>query len=404
MLFHLPVPIGFRIDEDHWEYDEQERAAQRLIRAELNVILLHSNMRAEQQQIEWGWLWALPGISHIRQQTARMASRRFINGVRFQDVAMVLTYWRKPSLIPEAVKSQRKERIEDVVVMYCALLVTDFFKKIVAKRRSSVLKKSLQSNIAMKRWMIGDEQCRRRTAFYAEILQEEVAFALACRKTVARVRCPVSMTHTLIAIPQEGMPASAVFCSHQEAVKLKVRMCRHIHGLDMFRSRVSKQPVLLRFVDAVNQGRPDFYLDLRPIQWRGWQLTESEFDSFWRPVRLSSSVRKNPVDWDAFEFTSPGGGADGPPKEWTLLDAQSYVYGKDGEPASFTRLHLGSKETVNELIDSEQRETLVGAVVEVVGYVEVDSGLELEGLDGSQSRRPGRRGASIERTRKNSTK
>ena len=389
LLFHLPVPIGFRIDDNKYEYQENELAAQRLIRAELNIILLHSNMRAEQEALQWGWFWSLPGVSHLQRQTARMASKRFINGVRFHDVAMVFAYWRKPSLIPESVKAQRRERIEDVVMMYCALLITDFFRALVAKRKSAELKKSLQTSIVMKRWMAGDEQCRRRTHFYANILQEEIAFAAAYRKTVSSVRSQSASKHTLIAVPEDGMPANAKVCRHQDAVRQKVRLCRHIHGVDMLRSRGAKQPVLLHFVDMLNQSRPDFFLDMRQVEWKGWQQTESELDTFLRPVRLSSNVHKNPAEWDSYDFTSPGGGVSGLPMEWTLLDVQGFIEEQDGFPTSFVRLNLGSKSAVNELIDSEQREMLLGAVVEVLGYAEVDC-MELEGMEGSQSRRRGR--------------
>mmetsp|Transcript_28355 Transcript_28355/g.59219 ORF Transcript_28355/g.59219 Transcript_28355/m.59219 type:complete len:1163 (-) Transcript_28355:45-3533(-) len=395
LLYHLPVPLGFRVDLNRWEIEEHEQAAQRLIRAELNVILLHSNMQIEQREHEWKWLWALPGVSAMRRQTTRMASRRFVNGVRFQDVAMVLTYWRKPSLIPDSVKVQRKERVEDVIMMYCALLITDFFRAIVARRKSSALTKSLQANVAMRRWMGGNEQCARRTMYYANILQEEIAFASKCRRQVAHVRSPLSATQLLIAIPKEGL--SATVCSHNEAVLHKVRLCRHIHGLDMFRSRSASQPVLLRFIDQVNSCRPEFYLDMRPATWKGWQMTESEKDIFWRPVRLSANIYKRPVEWDSFEFTSPGGGSDGPPKSWTILDAQSFVGIVGGSSASFVRLNLGSKSTVDELISTEQREMLLGAVVEVIGYAEVETAAQIEDqamLDGKlrHNRGPGHGG------------
>jgi hypothetical protein len=369
-LFHLHVPIGFRVDLSSWEIEEHEQAAQRLIRAELNVILLHTNMQAERRERKWDWLWALPGVSAIRRQTIRMASKRFVNGVQFQDVAIVLTYWRKPSLIPDSVKAQRKERIEDVIMMYCALLITDFFRGIVARRKSSALIKSLQANVAMRRWMGNDEQCARRTIYYANILQEEIAFASRCRRQVTNIRSPWTATQLLIAIPKDGLAASV--CSHNQAVLQKVRYCRHIHGLDMFRSRMASQPVHCRFIDEVNKCRPDFFLDMRPAQWKGWQMAESDNDFFWRPVRLSTNIYKRPVEWDSFEFTSPGGGSDGPPKSWTILDAQSFVETDEGAPASFVRLNLGSKTTVDELIATEQREMLLGAVIEVIGYAEID--------------------------------
>ncbi len=376
LLYHLPVPIGFRVDLSRWEIEEHEQAAQRLIRAELNVILLHSNMQIEQRERKWKWLWALPGVSAMRRQTTRMASRRFINGVRFQDVAMVVTYWRKPSLIPDSVKMQRKERIEDVIMMYCALLITDFFRAIVARRKSSALTKSLQAHVSMRRWMGGNESCARRTMYYASILQEEIAFASKCRRQVNHVRSPMSATQLLIAIPKEGLSVSV--CSHSDAVLQKVRLCRHVHGLDMFRSRSASQPVLLRFIDQVNSCRPDFFLDIRPATWKGWQMTESEDDIFWRPVRLSANIYKRPVEWDSLEFTSPGGGSDGPPKSWTILDAQSFVGTDEGSPASFVRLNLGSKSTVDELISTEQREMLLGAVVEVIGYAEMETAAHIE--------------------------
>jgi hypothetical protein len=376
LLFHLPVPIGFRIDLNRFEIDEHEQAAQRLIRAELNVILLHSNMQMEQRERKWAWLWALPGVSAIRRQTTRMESLRFINGVHFQDVAMVLTYWRKPSLIPDSVKAQRKERIEDVIMMYCALLITDFFRSIVAKRKSSALTKSLQANVVMRRWMGGNIQCARRTMYYANVLQEEIAFSSRCRRQVTHVRSPLSATQVLIAIPKEGL--SATVCSHKEVVLQKVRLCRHIHGLDMFRTRSALQPVLLRFIDQVNSCRPDIFLDMRPATWRGWQITDSENDVFWRPVRLSTNIYKRPVEWDSFEFTSPGGGSDGPPKSWTILDAQSFAEIEGNSPASFVRLNLGSKSTVDELISTEQREMLLGAVVEVIGYAEVETAAQIQ--------------------------
>ena len=110
-------------------------------------------------------------------------------------------------------------------------------------------------------------------------------------------------------------------------------------------------------------------------------MTDSENDVFWRPVRLSTNIYKRPVEWDSFEFTSPGGGSDGPPKSWTILDAQSFAEIEGNSPASFVRLNLGSKSTVDELISTEQREMLLGAVVEVIGYAEVETAAQIQNED-----------------------
>jgi len=114
----MPLPLGHRRRDGKLVYEEKDRIITRMIRAELNVIVMDNReLKEEVMKGTWrGWWYhKLQGIS--------LASSEDVPQVTFKDVMMTLVYWRKPNLVPELRKMARSARVQKVIfVAHCLTL------------------------------------------------------------------------------------------------------------------------------------------------------------------------------------------------------------------------------------------------------------------------------------------
>ena len=97
--------MGHRLRNGGIQFGESDRVMLRLVRAELNVIVMEArDLEAEINEGTWrGWWIKIRGFAPSTKPS-----------VNFEDLMNTLMYWRKPDLVPEIRKLIRSERIKKV--------------------------------------------------------------------------------------------------------------------------------------------------------------------------------------------------------------------------------------------------------------------------------------------------
>ena len=132
-----------------------------------------------------------------------------------------LLYWRKPSLLPESVKWDRRPTVEAVTKMACALAVVDLFRGAVARRRCAATATALRGPLRLRQWLISDPPYIRRSTFYSEIR------AITSQGGWGRIRAvdvPPTETRTYSFEPAAAAAAAGGSCRlrlHEDVVSQK---------------------------------------------------------------------------------------------------------------------------------------------------------------------------------------
>eukprot|EP00281_Chroomonas_sp_CCMP1168_P016681 CAMPEP_0206214046 /NCGR_PEP_ID=MMETSP0047_2-20121206/1454_1 /ASSEMBLY_ACC=CAM_ASM_000192 /TAXON_ID=195065 /ORGANISM="Chroomonas mesostigmatica_cf, Strain CCMP1168" /LENGTH=307 /DNA_ID=CAMNT_0053636251 /DNA_START=47 /DNA_END=966 /DNA_ORIENTATION=+ len=138
LLRAMSKPLGlWDRKKDRVEEGPYSRAAELLIRAELNVILY--KQRIERARLERkGLLGRTVTFDFMPKLKAK-----FTMCVSYEDCVMTLLYWRKPEMVPENVKIERYDKVQEALLMANALIITDFFRWIVARKKKKRMERSL---------------------------------------------------------------------------------------------------------------------------------------------------------------------------------------------------------------------------------------------------------------------
>ena len=137
----------------------------------------------------------------------------------------VLLYWRKPSLLPDSVKSARRPTVEAVATMACALTVVDFFRSAVARRRCASTAAALSGPLRLRQWLSADQHHSRRAAYYATMRVAFTATIAVGSRVGGRwgklmVECPPAETYDVSFMPAPAA-ATGKLQHHEDLVILK---------------------------------------------------------------------------------------------------------------------------------------------------------------------------------------
>ena len=378
LLFQLKVPLGFRTYDGDLEFEEIERVASKYIRAELNVLLRRKHLAGQRTHQRWRML---SPVLELLKRHVPGPQQRFINGVEFTELTKVLVYWRKPSLTPDHVKISRKDIIEEVIVMSCALTIFEFFRRLVAIKRRRETAALLSDRLLLSRWMRSDRHYIRRQEHYRAVSAELSETARARRTTVSRLEWPATVQFPLVLEPHQDVNGLTLV-SHVEAVSSqKFKVLRPKHGLDALRRGANNGFVVVCFVDSVHKALGSWRVDMRGWGWEGWSTFPTDGDAFLRPARVSPN--REPASWTELVLRMSGTNTeelqnDGQGREqmdgcWTVLDVQSFLEEVEetessGAVRNVVRMHIAHPASMD---TTEQRETQTSAVVEIIGYIQV---------------------------------
>ena len=150
LLLEFHQPLGFKTKYGDVEYGKMEKAAEKLIRAELNVLV---RQRRHQHSGPSNSLFSIPSL---------FKKRHVVASVSFEELMMTTLYWRKPSMVPNYVKRARDKFVSEALLMAHAITLKDFFLAPVALRKRKEINMALAPRMEFLRWSASDEPFTRR--------------------------------------------------------------------------------------------------------------------------------------------------------------------------------------------------------------------------------------------------
>jgi hypothetical protein len=280
LLWEFPTPMGFNVGLGCYERKAHDRAAQKMIRAELSLLLRQRFSIEASKGRDGESIW-----KHI---TGALTSgswvdppRRFVNGITFEEAMQTIFHWRKPSLIPEWARIRRTGVLEEAYLMACALTVRDFLRGLVAQRKCDELGLHVRELFLLRQWARSDRHRLRVSAIHGVVRTEIIAQAERVGIDLSEYFFPPAAKVCLPLDPFVGtldqhvhLHDRAAHLDANEQSLVAIAVPRPSSGLDTFRRQAAHQLVVCRFVHPAAQPRRPgvFQVDLRACNWGGWQV------------------------------------------------------------------------------------------------------------------------------------
>ena len=238
LLCSLPKPLGFRRKNGTLQYGSWERSAERLIRAELNVIVRYRHSELLKSQIS-SW-------NPILSMTNKHQDK--VHKVDFLTVMQTCLYWRKPDMVPQIIKETRSRRVDEVILTAYGLLIMDCFMKAVQIKKAKTTNKTLNGMKEFKRFAARDDARNRRQEMNLEdIVQERELAAKENKKPLALFW---GATENLRLVLEQVASLPEDMMSHHTAVRAnKMKIPKPINGLEAFRNLSPTHLVAMKFLD-----------------------------------------------------------------------------------------------------------------------------------------------------------
>ena len=386
LLYYLPLPLGFRKERHSIKIGHRERAESLLIRAELNLIVLEQRNEQLRQRVHtWRRFLFYSGVDERTQM------------VSFQDVMRTLIFWRKPDMVPHYIKGKRHDRVIQIAQMANALIVADFLRSVLGRKRTRATLKKHAHRVAFREFEKGDDVRQRRK----QVIVQQVAFERKVAFKQARPRHLLHQENKKVGevelVKVDKLPANLVF--HEEATREgRFGIVHAGMSIETFLILSKTHRVMLRFVDPRHAALGYLLADFRATKWTGWRRTDNEHDSFFQPITTAMGIlRPEVTGWSKVQLTTKVGNShttkDMVKVLGAIVDVQGYVeafWEDDENPAgdlpprnvgAMLRINTGSHrfeelafisnslDMTPEGIEAEEGKLNENGVLSVIGYV-----------------------------------
>ena len=238
LLCLIPKPLGFRRNDGTLQYGPWERAVERLIRAEMNVIVRFRRnelRKAQDNSLN-------PFLSMINKHQDK------IHKIDFVTVMQTCLYWRKPDMVPLIIKQTRSRRADEVIMSAYGLVIMDCFMKTVQIKKAKMMNETLNDIKDFKRFSTHDEARNRRQELYLEEISQERVLAAKEKKKALELYW--NATEKLQVVLEQIADLPEDLLSHHDAVRAnKMKVPKPINGLDTFRNLSQTSLVAMKFLD-----------------------------------------------------------------------------------------------------------------------------------------------------------
>ncbi|EKX35351.1 hypothetical protein GUITHDRAFT_166006 [Guillardia theta CCMP2712] len=389
LLLDLPAPLGFLQPDESVQYGPYEKACEVLVRAELNLAVRHENNEISKRH---GFLQRFLRLGGPKKP-------KFSSSVYFEDLMLVLLYWRVPRMVPEAVKEARMDRVEEVALMAYALIIHDFFRLLVARRKKAEIRDKIADRFEFRNWSKKDLHYSRRLKYLNDVREVGKTQAQAVKLSL----------YDLLVHPQETVVAELRsidmipedMVDHASAIRqLHLKAAKPINGIEVFRNRLVNSSVVLKALDPGHKQMGYMVADFTRLSWNGWCIVNLEQETFFQPSSMLGHGTQ-PKHGQGHAWTRVDLYLKSSNKKFTrrklgsILDIQSFVIAdRDVQQAlrsseksrSFVRLNTGSHLYQSQKLQAQQAkrskkkkqsrvepETGVAldtaCVLEVIGYI-----------------------------------
>eukprot|EP00960_Hanusia_phi_P073242 767965-Hanusia_phi.AAC.4 len=351
LMRQIPTPLGFRTPDGKLRFGKEEKTAEKLIRAELNVLSRQrriDNMKTQKSNL-------MARMRHFVLQRFLNTEDKYLTRISFEELVLTMLYWRKPSMVPREVKRTRVKQVKEVVHMLHALTLKDFFLNLVNHRLRKEMNRALAPHVNFVHWSNTDEHYVRRRDY---LNSKKSALKLRALRDAmyrgVRFSAPAQLTKVTFFQLHE-LPKT--FIPHNECVKsdLHVKFPRPSHGLMLFQQRVKSSQVVFRYLDSKNERKGLVRADLAECSWQGWVQEESERDVYFFPHNRQTRLDERMPSWEQVDVVEPKEGWNEDSERvliGSLLEVQSFTTwtqlnkaGMPRDPVSVLRWNLGRHES-----------------------------------------------------------
>ena len=153
IMLDTPTPLGF-----NHNFGSAEDAAEKMIRAELNVLIARRARTLQKKSIPARFATWL-----VQTMMGGLSTNKNINkSMSFEDYMTTLVAWRKPGRIPKALRVARCQLIPEVLAMTQALILRDFLWSWGPSRRRKIeVNKQIRQRRTFFKWSIADPHYAR---------------------------------------------------------------------------------------------------------------------------------------------------------------------------------------------------------------------------------------------------
>ena len=289
-LCSLPHPLGFRRRDGKLCRGPWEKAVQRLIQAELNILVRHKRETLLKAQINsWN---PLVKISNKHQDR--------IHRVEFVDFIKTVLYWRKPDMVPYVIKATRWKRVDEVILTAYALVICDCLKNQVSGKIYKTTLKKLSALKEFKDWERKDEARTRRLEVITREIQAEKRLAKMEKKNAIDQYWIPTDTIRMVFESVSELPEDMV--SHHAAVRAnKIKVPKPINGLQAFRNFSENHLVTMKFVDPKHCKSGYVLVDFTTMNFNGWEVINTPTDTFLIPKTRRTKPSEVALPWTQIE-------------------------------------------------------------------------------------------------------
>jgi len=301
LMCDLPLPLGYRRKDGKLRFRHNDRTLEILIRAELNLAMRHEAEVEAEQEKHWTRRVGL---------VKKPAKKRYVNAVGYEVLMVTLLHWRVPKLVPNLVKWQRQERLEECALVAHGLQCVEFFRMLVGRRKRRKIGEVLAKRSRFVLWSEQDPHRKRRNVHMLDKKMQQKDIALAERQPLLHLLNTPVETHNIVSewllideIPEDMLDHSRAAREH-----LQMRVPQPVTGIEAFRQKVAAHYVIMQLIDPNNKDPVGDLLmaDMTNIQWRGWNIANSKHESFYEPCTwagVDDAHHLNPkVGWDRIDL------------------------------------------------------------------------------------------------------
>ena len=254
LLRELPEPIGFRQVENPQVilWGGKERVADKLIRAQLNIYA-----RARRARWQEATKSSTGALSYISKKVLLLfTSNReydYLEYTDFHEFILTAICWRKPSMLPEWIKSGRRKMFKEIIHTFSALIIRDALAQGLSLRHRKETNRALASKSEFRRWSDRDEHYVRRMRFRrqrkaARARKSEDNYLFRNIEEVPPVAALEIVLESLDDIPPDMIP-------HHESLRWEghQKFPRPRHGVEWFLKQAARNKVVLRFIGKISE-------------------------------------------------------------------------------------------------------------------------------------------------------